>query len=1443
MAQRYFNWKLAFVLVVALVVFAAAALALHNWQQNTRAERALPLGQQAYEQGDWEEAARQLGRYLAVDRNNVPILLQYAGAQLKIRPMESAQVQQAIAAYSAALRLESGNAEAARNLVELYLGMETYGEAELKARQFLENNDEVSIRRYLGVALVEQRKFREGGEVLSALVQEHPDQILAYDVLGRLAHGRPADVNEPALYWFDKAIELNPDAALAYIARGAFYWDTGDSARAMADLEHAETLDLSDTMVHLRLAGELTRMNAIDKAREHLTMLMDVAPEEQRLWDHWADVAVRSGSQEEMKTVAEEGLKHLARQPWDFMPRAVELFIRTDQPERAQDYILQMKEKNIQPARVAFLEGMLAEQRGHFREAITAWERAIGLGYQSPQDRRWGGRPPFVRVVLASAHLKMGDIQAAIGHLRTLVAQMPTQPGAYLLLARLEAQTGDWEAAMQHARRLRQMVPNHKEAVLLELRARVRQLAATEGSASGGEAGWRDVEARLAQLAASETEEAAALQIALLQVESALFQQDYDRAETLLDRLQQNHPDERPVALLRAQTLTGQGKIEEAAGLLRQIAEQSPPSTEAVTQLAILLDRQGDRAACEAIVKEALTRTEETRIRRLLGLFLADFYASWGEDDQRYDWLIEMADQFPDDVTIKRRLLSFDRVLANVDQAQQLIEAIKAHEGEKGWQWKIEQAKLWIRSDSFDARYAEAVRLLQENLLANPEDQASRMLLGAAYDKAGEMRLALATYREALNRSKAPDNLQILLVLAAAYEKNDDHQEALTLYRRALRQAPGDIRVIGRMVGALHRIGEFEEAKRVLDDAAQRDIHHADLQKLRLEGDWQRGALNSASDILQQMVQEDPNDTSAQFAMALLRARQERFEEAQTILADLRAKHPEDVGLTEAQIQVYILQGREDDAIRLSSELVERLASVRAYALRARTYGALGQYDEALEDLDRTVALEPNDPGVWLMRANFYRDLGRTDDEVRDVEKALALAPDDLAIQRRAMQLFLVSRDPASFRRAEAILQQAITEHPDNVELKALHARVLLSKGTAPDLEEAERLLNQVVDENPEQVQAWELLGRLELRMDRWNSASDTALRGLAHNPDARTLLLLKADAEAQGAPSLALPTLRELLRQDPNDLDVLTRLASVTTNLGEPEKMRELVGMLEHRLAVLEGPARRRGETILAATLYRNGQVEEAQAHFESLLKADANDSAPLLTWARLPESVTRSPRLRPAIENWVARHPDDTQTLAAMTAEWVGRRDAAGMRLGEGLLKAALQRTPRSLGALLVLADLAGVRGRGQEAAQFNRRVLEIDPNNVMALNNLAWFLCEEERQYQEALALANRGLERSPTYLDLIDTRGVIHYRMGNLDLAVKDFEKCVELCPPKASSLATMRFHLARTYHALGNEEEAARHLQRIVGLEDDRSNLSADDQAEAKLLLDQVKKGS
>ena len=100
---------------------------MHQWQKTARAVQALPLADAAYARQDYDEAASQYGRYVAVNGDDVEILLKYADAQLKRRPRSQSNTGQAVTAYRSVLRLDSHNLKAVQGLMELYLAIPQRG--------------------------------------------------------------------------------------------------------------------------------------------------------------------------------------------------------------------------------------------------------------------------------------------------------------------------------------------------------------------------------------------------------------------------------------------------------------------------------------------------------------------------------------------------------------------------------------------------------------------------------------------------------------------------------------------------------------------------------------------------------------------------------------------------------------------------------------------------------------------------------------------------------------------------------------------------------------------------------------------------------------------------------------------------------------------------------------------------------------------------------------------------------------------------------------------------------------------------------------------------------------------------------------------------------------------------------------------------------------------
>ncbi len=1392
MPGRYFNWKLAIVLIIGLVVLVATAFGLRQWQRANRAEQGLALGNKAYEEQKWEEAARQLGRYLSIQREDVGALLKYAKANLNSRPLKRNRLMQALQAYRNVLRVEANNSEAATQLTELYLVMGMAGEAELIAGRYLDANEHPMLRRMLATALVRQRKFAEANSALKDIIAKDPGQILAYDMLARLSETRPEDFPAEPRRLYDEAIAKNPSSALAYIVRAAFYLRRNDP-NGLADLDQAEKLDLTDSQVRLSLAQTLVDANSPDRAEEHLAAVEAADPTNQNLWQTRARLALVTRSKAEMVQAAENGLKALASQPWDFMPLATELFIRGERFDLAEDCLSRLYQKDISPEIVAFLRGMLESEKGQIREALKYWQQAIELGYKSPR----------VRLSVASQYSVLGDRQSVLRHLRALVTEYPNSVDGRVALARELLVAGDWVEASEHAHRALQLSPTNAEAGLLIIRSQVERLA---DSTNGGQSrAWEDVERQLSVL---EKASGGPLHIKLLKFRVLLLRGNLGEAETLLSQVKQDHPSGIRVMLAEASLLYAQDKVDQAISLLARTMEEFPQDVEPAQLLAFLLDEQGNVDESERVLKEAIARIERPASRRELALQLMRFYTlNWDRSERAYPLLSELAEELPEDIPIRAGLLQCESVIKDAKKAQGLVDEIKLLEGEAGSRWRYEQARLWYNSEDFAKLQSQCISLLQENLLANPDDLASRVLLASTYEKGGQVQKALASYRETLNR------------------------------------APREVSIITLTVAALNRAGENDEAEQILNRAARENLDDPQLRFLQLQNYLLQDRLDLASNILQEFLVSDPNDSGSRLALARLRIRQENFAEAADLLDALETQDPNSLGVMAARIGLNIQQGKGEEAVKICDRIVSELGNASAYILRAQAYNEIGQPAKAREDAERATAMEPNNVQIWLAQSRLYNSIGDADKAEVGLERALALAPDNVQIQKLAFSMLSASGDSQKVARAKAILDKALASNPQDGELQLFKASCLLDEQTPASVESAMRILEQITTEQPKVSDAWALLGALLLRQGQAAKALDTAMRGLVHKPNDRALLMLKGQAEAARSPILAIPTLKQLYDRDPNDVETGLLLADVYIRAGDPVKA---AALLRQQLDVCAEPDRRRCRLALAVALHREGKKADAQKELDSLRRSDPNDAGPLLTEVSLLRDDALWEVITRKATEWFQKHPEDTNTPVRIAAIIMEDTQDQAKKTSENILRMVLENDSGCVGAMRILGMLLQTSERVKEAAALYEKALTIQPDDVITMNNLAWIMCEEQGKYKEALGLIERALQVAPGYLDVIDTRGVVYYRLGELDKAIEDFKTCIKLYGADEPGKSGSHFHLARALAAAGQKKEAREHLRNAMDLQSELDNatggLSAKDVTEARLLLEELSRG-
>ena len=86
-----------------------------------------------------------------------------------------------------------------------------------------------------------------------------------------------------------------------------------------------------------------------------------------------------------------------------------------------------------------------------------------------------------------------------------------------------------------------------------------------------------------------------------------------------------------------------------------------------------------------------------------------------------------------------------------------------------------------------------------------------------------------------------------------------------------------------------------------------------------------------------------------------------------------------EAGLYDQAIEEY------DEAIRLNPEFAD------AYYNRGAAYGRLGQFQLAIEDCDEAIRLDPENAFAYLLRGAVYSDMGRPIEARADLETAITL--------------------------------------------------------------------------------------------------------------------------------------------------------------------------------------------------------------------------------------------------------------------------------------------------------------------------------------------------------------------------------------------------------------------------------------------------------------------
>ncbi|HPQ50614.1 MAG TPA: tetratricopeptide repeat protein [Alphaproteobacteria bacterium] len=1330
---------------MAVVVLMITAIGLRKYHRMERAELGLTKGLAAYEAGRWDEAATYLGHYLSIKQQDTDILIKYARSQIRCKPFKRERLAQAVNAYRAVLRNEK-NPQAAKEVIEIYLKFNMPAEAEFVARNFVADDQSGQFRQMLADSLFKQRKYEEAVEILSDLVSQKPDQVMAFKLLGEI-EARRSDVNEMSVQqWFDKAVEKNPTSAQAYILRGSYFAKAGYFEKASQDLENAEKCDISKTGIQLGLAAGWLNLFEFDKARKHLEVVREMDPSNESLWYVWATLAVKTNKIDEMLWVAEKGLFSLGSNDYAFLPIATELFVRASDLLQAEKCIEKLRDAQAERGIILYLEGLVLQAKMDWAGAIKKWQHAIYLGYSSEE----------IYLELSRIYDQIGNHSLAIQVLRRYISRHEESFQACLRLSKMYAGQGYWTEAAEQSVMALWLNPNSLEACLWHLRCCIETVN-------------KDQDKELTQLKQDIQKQIDiddSIDANLLMFRLMYNLGDYVSAEQKIDQIEKQFGPGEQILLRRAELSVAQKNYDQAIVMLEDAVKQYPDSYQIKQMLVwnyvktnqLEKGRQAILAACESA-------TNALDVRRYK-LWLAEHALLEGKHEEAVDIYKELAEKNKGDVFVRRQLLALQFNDADADQLQQWINEIKETEGDNGWQWKYEQARLWYERDDFQLKQTQIIELLNDCLTLNPDDQSSRILLASCYERAGNLQLALSCYRDVL-----VGKLNNINLIVAA-------------------------------VGTMYRAGEYDQAQKLLNDVNQRGIWDERLSKYELQYNIRLGHDEDAKTVLEKMVENAPQDTDARLSLALMLIRGGDFEEAQKQIDTLSLTHPDSVSIIAAKADLYVKQQQPAKALEVCDEYLSTHDILEAYIMRSQVLLMAGKTSELVESLEKLQERFGDNGNAMTFAARLYQEIGYSDKALNIIKQLLLTkSGGDFVVQKQAALLYLSQKSLKLQIEGQSCLDVALKQNPNDLQLRLKKAEILIQENNAISLDEAKTILSQIVQEYPTLDYAWVALRQISLSEGNLGQSMDYLMRGLSYSPKSELLLKAKAQIESMRSPALAVDTLESLYEQNPNNVGVLIMLSENYRKAGQPKKALELFRNNTLDSSMKESIEFKREKM---AVLWDMGEDKEAEKLYEESIQQSDNPAILLERIQRVnsPEEINR------LYWQWADYHPEVSTRILGAVMDLIIKSDQSGVfEIAMQTANNSLKLHPDSDSPYFSKAMLLHKAGEKKQAIPWYEKALELNPESVIAINNLAWIFCMEEKEYKKALELANRGLVISPNYVDLIDTRGNIYMNMGEYEKAVEDFSRCSKMYFEKDSRCTVSIYLLGKCLFLLGKKEQA------------------------------------
>jgi cellulose synthase operon protein C len=678
----------------------------------------------------------------------------------------------------------------------------------------------------------------------------------------------------------------------------------------------------------------------------------------------------------------------------------------------------------------------------------------------------------------------------------------------------------------------------------------------------------------------------------------------------------------------------------------------------------------------------------------------------------------------------------------------------------------------------------------------------------------------------------------------------------------------------------------FQELSRVVELAPDNYRAHIDLANLLVsarnpDGSANQDYLKQARVHLDLLREKQPENPEVFEAWADYYSAQNNLAAALEEMQKGIAANP---NRSESYLEMALLQLRSN--LLEQAELnFKKAAELDPKAMNAQLalggfYQSRNRMPEAEQQFKHAIELAPKDPAPREALVRLYMIEGKK----AETEALLKQAKSDLADNSEGYRMlgdyYFASGD---LDKATAEYSSLYNDHPKDVQVKKNYIQLLILKNR---LDEASKLNDEILKGNPHDVDALVYRGQIQLRHNDAGGAVDSlqdALKNDSGNATAHYQLGIAFDMQHNDA--RAESEWREAVRLRPDltdaqralaaleisrgDLDALTQTAQqiITSAPNAPDgyMMRALAEMDRQKYSDSEqdltkamglAPGSPAPYVQMGNLHQRQKQYPEAVKFYQQALEKDAASTDALQGIMNVYLIQKQPDQAVAAARAQIAKSPntsgfydllgtalfDNKKDLSAAEAafhkaiELDKNNSDALLKLGEvqaaqgsvsqalALYQQSIKDHPREIAFYILAGEMYESQNDWTNAKGMYQKALEIQPDNPLASNNLAYVMLQQGGNVDVALAMAQTARRGMPDSSNAADTLGWAYFQKGVYQSAIDMFQESLRLNAKKGGADdPTVHYHLGLAYERANQPAQARQQLERALKINPNNSD--------------------